>query len=77
MTRSKITAGRQEGALGGALPAKFTYVIQFESEVADPSLPIGGRIEHVVNGSQRRFRNLTEMLAAVEEMLDASRGADV
>lgn len=76
MRRSSLTAGRQRGASAGALPAKFTYVIQFGSEVADPSLPIAGRIEHVVSGKQRRFCNATEMLAALEEMLDASRGAE-
>jgi hypothetical protein len=61
----------------GALPAKFAYVIQFGSEAADPSLPISGRIEHVVSGRQRRFCDAAEMLKVLEEMLDASRSADV
>lgn len=77
MTRSNLTAGPRTGASAGALPAKFTYVIQFGSEAADPSRPICGRIEHVVSGRQQRFYSAAEMLTVIEEMLDASRCGDV
>jgi len=49
-------------------PAASAFVIQFATPYT-PGNPRAGRVEHVISGRARRFRDETQLMAFVAEVL--------
>jgi AraC-like DNA-binding protein len=56
---------------GPPLPMSRSFVVQFAADTLPASNRYHGRVEHIDSGRSRRFASLDELIAFVNEVLDA------